>query len=97
MAGTWGPDGLKLYLDGKLAAEDGFKGGPKQFAQTFSINNVEPEKVGNFVSKCTVDEVRLSDHQKKLDELILDPEEFFPVHPKGKVTAIWSNLKRQIN
>jgi len=97
MAGTWGPDGLKLYLDGELAAEDDFKGGPQLFGKTFSINNIEPEKVGNFVSKCTVDEVRLSDHQKKLDELILDPEEFFPVHPKGKVTAIWSNLKRQIN
>ena len=59
-----GPDGIKLYLDGKLAAEDEFKGGPKQFAKTFSINNVEPEKVGNFASKCIIDEVRLSDHQK---------------------------------
>ena len=94
MAGTWGPEGLKLYLDGKLAVEDEFKGGPKQFAKTFSINNVEPEKVGNFASKCVIDEVRLSDHQKKPDELILDPKEFFPVDPQGKITTTWSYLKR---
>ena len=88
---------LKLYLDGKLAAEDTFKGGPKQFAKTFSLNNVEPEKVGNFASQCTVDEVRLSDHQKKPDELILDPKAFFattPVHPQGKVTMTWGYLKK---
>ena len=97
MAGTWGPDGIKLYLDGKLAAEDEFNGGPKQFAKTFSINNVEPEKVGNFASKCVIDEVRLSDHQKKPDELILNPKEFFPVHPMGKATTTWGYLKTQAN
>ena len=99
MAGTWGPGGLKLYLDGELAAEDKFKGGPKQFAKTFSINNVEPEKVGKFVSKCVVDELRLSNHQKKPKDLILDPQKLFsttPVHPMGKFTMTWGYLKSHI-
>ena len=39
MAGTWGPDGLKLYLDGKLEGEADFKNGPTVFAETFEINN----------------------------------------------------------
>ena len=42
MAGTWGPDGLKLYLDGKLEGEADFKKGPTVFAETFEVNNASP-------------------------------------------------------
>ena len=63
MAGTWGPDGLKLYLDGKLAGEDASTKGPTVFATTFEINNASPPDP-KFPTNCVVDGLRISDHQK---------------------------------
>ena len=68
----------KFYLDGKLAGEDKFNKGPTVVCQTFCINNIGLEKASSFVPKCLVDEVCLSDHQKKPNELILDPKNYFP-------------------
>ncbi|MBP96536.1 hypothetical protein CMK18_11340, partial [Candidatus Poribacteria bacterium] len=56
-----------------------------------------PVAATRSLSEVAEDEVRLSDHQKKPDELILDPKEFFattPVHPQGKVTMTWGYLKK---
>lgn len=90
MAGTWGPDGLKLYLDGKLEGEAGFNKGPTVFAETFEINNASPPDP-KFPTNCVVDGLRISDHQKEADELVLD--EPAPVEPLGKLAAIWGQLK----
>ena len=92
LAHTWGPGGLKLYIDGKLAGESAFKGGPTQFSTWIAINNVEPERA-KFASQSVVDEVRIFDHQKNANELILDPEAFFPVEPEGKATMTWGQVK----
>ena len=90
MAGTWGPDGLKLYLDGKLEAEDGSKVGPKVFADTFEINNASPPDP-KFPTNCVVDGLRISDHQKEAGELVLDDPA--PVQPLGKLATTWGQLK----
>ena len=90
MAGTWGPDGLKLYLDGKLEGEDDFTGGPTVFAQTFEINNASPPDP-KFPTNCVVDGVRISDHQKEVDELVLDDPA--PVAARGKLATTWAQLK----
>ncbi len=90
MAGTWVPDGLKLYLDGELEGEDNFSEGPKVFAETFEINNASPPSP-NFPTNCVVDSLRISDHQKDIDELVLgDPA---PVYPFEKITTTWGRLK----
>ncbi len=90
MAGTWGPDGLKLYLDGKLEAEHGSKAGPKVFAETFEINNASPPDP-KFPTNCVVDGLRISDHQKEANELVLDDPA--PVKPLGKLAITWGHLK----
>ena len=90
MAGTWGPGGLKLYLDGKLEGEDDFKKGPTVFAETFEINNASPPDP-KFPTNCVVDGLRISDHQKEVAELVLDDPA--PVEPGGKVTTTWAQLK----
>jgi hypothetical protein len=92
MAHTWGPDGLKLYLDGEVAGEDDFTGGPTLFATWMAINNVEPENA-NFPSQSVVDEIRISDHQKTADELILDPVSA-AVHPEDKLSTAWGRAKQ---
>ena len=92
MAHTWGPDGLNLYLDGELAGESGFTGGPTQFSTWMAINNVEPA-AANFPSNCVVDELRIFDHQKEADELVLDPEAFFSVEHTGKAAMTWGGIK----
>ena len=91
MAGTWGPGGLSLYYDGELVASDPFTGGPTLFAETFEINNASPPDP-NFPTNCVVDEVRISDHQKTADELILDPTT--STEPAGKITATWGAVKK---
>ena len=90
MAGTWGPGGLKLYLDGKLEAEHGSKAGPKVFAETFEINNASPPDP-KFPTNCVVDGLRISDHQKDVGELVLDDPA--PVQPLGKLAITWGQLK----
>ena len=92
MAHTWGPGGLNLYLDGKLAGQNGFKGGPATFSTWIAINNVEPANA-NFPSKSVVDEVRIFDYQKEADELILDPKAAFSVTSKDKATLTWGRIK----
>lgn len=90
MAGTWGPDGLKLYLDGKLEGEDDFDGGPTVFATTFEINNASPPDP-KFPTNCVVDGLRISDHQKEVDELVLDDPA--PIAARGKLATTWGKLK----
>ena len=90
MAGTWGPDGLKLYLDGELEGEAGFNKGPTVFAETFEINNASPPSP-NFPTNCVVDGLRISDHQKEVGELVLDDPA--PVQPLGKLAITWGQLK----
>lgn len=90
MAGTWGPDGLKLFLDGELAAENKTDRAPTVFAVTFEINNASPPDP-KFPTNCVVDGLRLSDHQKEVDELVLDDPA--PVQPRGKLALTWGHLK----
>ena len=90
MAGTWGPDGLKLFLDGELVAENKTDRGPTVFAETFEINNASPPDP-KFPTNCVVDGLRISDHQKEADELVLDDPA--PVQPSGKLATTWGKLK----
>ena len=89
MAGTWGPDGIYLYLDGELAASEAFTGGPTVFAETLEINNASPPDP-KFPTNCVVDEIRISDHQKTPDELVMEK---MAVLPMGNVTTTWGNIK----
>jgi hypothetical protein len=91
MAHTWGPGGLNLYLDGELAGESNFTGGPTQFSTWIAINNVEPANA-NFPSQSVVDEIRIFDHQKEADELILEPGTT-AVRPEEKIATKWAEIK----
>ena len=90
MAFTWGPGGLNLYLDGELAGENDFTGGPVEFSTWMAINNVEPG-AANFPSNCVVDEIRISDHQKSAGELLLEPASVEGL--EGKMTTVWGSIK----
>lgn len=89
MAHTWGADGLKLYLDGELAGESDFTGGPTQFSTWMAINNVEPANA-NFPSQSVVDEVRIFDHQKSPNEFVMEPGS---VEPNEKLAITWGEIK----
>ena len=68
VAGTWGNKGIKLYLDGKLAGEEPFKGGPAILDKKMWIGgsnlDVWPDDV--LPSMMNQDELRIFDEQ--LDE-----------------------------
>ena len=95
IAGTWGPDGLKLYLDGELAGSTSdIKDGPAVFADTFEINNNSWGDLSDPKSShtnCVVDELRISDNQKSANELMIDIPSF--VQPDKKIAATWGELK----
>lgn len=90
VAGTWGEDGVKLYLDGEEAAVvSTLKGGPTLMSDVFGVNNAS-DGLG-FHTNCAVDEFWMSDHQKKPEEFrISDPN---AVKPAGKVAAAWGSVK----
>ena len=87
VAGTWGKDGMNLYLDGELAGSHPFLGGPTRMSDSFAINNADDLASSTFYTECVVDELRISDHQKKPDEFVMD------VRPGGKVAATWGSIK----
>ena len=55
-------------------------------------NNVEQANA-KLPSQSVVDVVRIFDHQKDADELILDREAYFPVEPEGKAGMTWGQVK----
>ena len=66
IAGTWGPDGMKLYIDGKPVAENkSITSGPKDFRKgTFVINNNDPYiGEGARPSHCIVSQLQISNYQ----------------------------------
>ena len=89
MAGTWGPDGVKLYLDGELAATNNFTGGPLNPIERFSINNNESDPA-RFPTMCVVDEMRIFDQQKSADEIMAPSA----VSPEGAVATTWGTIKK---
>ena len=58
MAGTWGAAGLHLYLDGELAAQNRYKGGPANIIERLSINNNETDPA-KFPTYSIVDELKI--------------------------------------
>lgn len=86
-AGTWGQDGIKLYLDGELAGTNNFQGGPTALAEAFTVGSNEKAE---FLTGYVVDEFRLSDHQKKPDEFIMSEE---AISAEGKLAATWGGIK----
>ena len=91
IAGTWGPDGLKIYLDAELAGTDDFVGGTNAPIERFSINNNESDPA-TFPSMCVVDEMRMYDEQLTPDEL-----KGLAVSPAGTVTTTWGTIKKRID
>ncbi len=76
----------------KKPEKDDFTGGPTVFAQTFEINNASPPSP-NFPTNCVVDGVCISDHQKEVDELVLDDPA--SVAARGKLATTWGKLKNR--
>ena len=66
IAGTWGPDGMKLYIDGEPVGENKrITSGPKDFSEgTFVINNDDPDiGEGDNPSYCVVSKLQISNYQ----------------------------------
>ncbi len=91
VAGTFGPDGLKIYLDAELAGTDDFVGGTNAPIERFSINNNESDPA-TFPSMNVVDEMRMYDEQ-------LTPDGFkgLAVSPEGTATTTWGTIKKGID
>ena len=89
IAGTFGPDGLKIYLDGELAGTDDFVGGTLAPIERFAINNNESDPA-SFPSMNVVDEMRMFDYQRSADE-IMTPS---AVSPEEAVTTTWGTIKK---
>ena len=66
IAGTWGPGGMKLYIDGELVGENrSITAGPKDFTDgTLVINNDHPD-IGESKSPshCIVSKLQISNYQ----------------------------------
>ncbi len=66
IAGTWGPNGMKLYIDGELVGEnENITAAPKDFRQgRFVINNDSPDiDEGGNPSRCIVSKLQISNYQ----------------------------------
>lgn len=69
LAGTWGKEGVKLYIDGKLVAHNPIvPAQPTQHPDSFTINN-DSADTGNNPTHCIVRNLRISSYQKSDTEM----------------------------
>lgn len=64
LAGSWGKEGVKLYIDGKLIAHNPVvPAQPTQHPDSFTVNN-DSADTGNNPTHCIVRNLRISNYQK---------------------------------
>lgn len=91
MAGTWGAAGLHLYLDGELAAQNRYKGGPANIIERLSINNNETDPA-KFPTYSVVDELKI--HDEQLPARAIPDLMTLSVEPGAKLAATWGSIKK---
>jgi len=95
---TWG-EKMKLYLDGELAAEVDFAGGPAKLDNDFWVGNIDIDAAGNpdLYSKWIQDELYIFDNQlseaevKNLMKVSLAIAEL-----SNTLTLTWGELKGEV-
>ena len=82
IAGTWGPDGMKIYVDGEPVGENkGTTKAPKDFSEgKFVINNDNHDigEGGGRPSQCIVSRLQISNYQMSQEEI---KEIYHVLHP----------------
>ena len=78
LAGTWGEDGIKLYIDGQLITHNPTKPArPTKHPDSFTINN-DSADTGNNPTHCIVRNLRISNYPKTEMEV---KESYDALHP----------------
>lgn len=79
IAGTWGPEGMYLYIDGKnVGVNADFKESPKSLQGKLAINNDGPDDLFNNPTECVVSNLQISNYQKSAEEI---EESYLKLHP----------------
>ena len=83
IAGTWGPEGMYLYIDGKnVGVNADFKESPKSLQGKLAINNDGlndgPDDSFNNPTECVISNLQISNYQKSAEEI---EESYLKLHP----------------
>ena len=95
IACTWGPEGMHLFLDGKLAAKGGFKEGPAKLDNDFWVGNIDIDVVPGrtLFSKWLQDELYIFDNQLNQAEVEQLMKSSLAVEAADKLAATWGTIK----
>ena len=96
IACSWG-EKMELYLDGKLAAEVDFKGGPAKLDDDFWVGNIDIDAAANpdLYSKWIQDELYIFDNQLSEPEVQKLMQSSLAVESKNSLASTWGELKTQ--
>ena len=83
IAGTWGPEGMYLYIDGKnVGVNADFKESPKSLQGKLAINNDGlndgPDDLFNNPTECVISNLQISNYQKSAEEI---EASYLELHP----------------
>lgn len=83
IAGTWGPEGMYLYINGKkVGVNADFKESPKSLQGKLAINNDGlddgPDDLFNNPTECVLSNLQISNYQKSAEEI---EESYLKLHP----------------
>lgn len=83
IAGTWGPEGMYLYINGKnVGVNADFKESPKSLQGKLAINNDglndELDDLFNNPTECVISNLQISNYQKSAEEI---EESYLKLHP----------------
>jgi hypothetical protein len=97
IACTWG-EKMELYLDGDLAAEVDFKGGPAQLDDDFWVGNIDIDTAANpdLYSKWIQDELYIFDNQLSGNEVNQLMKSSLAVESKNSLASTWGKLKSAV-
>ena len=96
IAGTWG-EKMELYLDGELAAEADFKGGPAKLDDDFWVGNIDIDAAANpdLYSKWIQDELYIFDNQLEKSEIRKLMKSSLAVESSNALALTWGTLKSE--
>jgi hypothetical protein len=97
IACTWG-EKMELYLDGELAAEVDFKGGPAKLDDDFWVGNIDIDAAVNpdLYPKWIQDELYLFDNQLSETEVKQLMTSSLAVELNNSLASTWAALKRRV-
>jgi len=88
LAVSWGEQGMRFYLDGKVVAKNRYVGGPGTLTEDVVVGNHAWTLLSSKFANTVIDELRLSDRQRIDEEIAVSAKSTIPLISDSNTLAL---------